>query len=76
MQLWTAENVALWTRAITLWMQQHQGKTATLLQLQQGVGMPLVDVWLGLLLAGSQQYEWNTRGDFYHEPGEIWLVRS
>ena len=43
------ENIPKWQQAITLWLQQHQGEKVSLLQLQQALGMPLVEVWLGLL---------------------------
>jgi len=66
------ENVSQCTEAIAQWMQQHDGEAVSLLQLQQGLEMPLVDVWLGLLLS-QQQYVWEQRGDFYHEAGELWL---
>lgn len=37
------ERVSQWAAAIAQWMQQHDGKAVSLLQLQQGLGMPLVD---------------------------------
>jgi hypothetical protein len=71
------ENVSQWTEAIAQWMkQQCNGEAISLLQLQQALGMPLVDIWLGLLLSQEQQYEWETGGDFYPEAGQIWLKYS
>ncbi|WP_250126530.1 hypothetical protein [Chroococcidiopsis sp. CCMEE 29] len=67
------ENVSQWIKAISQWMQPHDGEAVSLLQLQQGLEMPLVDVWLGLLLSQKQHYVWEQRGDFYHEAGELWL---
>ena len=47
------ENIPLWQNAIApartqgfaLWITQHQGEKVSLLQLQQALGMPLVEVW-------------------------------
>lgn len=39
------EDVFTWCDAIAHWMQQHQGKRVSLLQLQQALHMPLVEVW-------------------------------
>lgn len=48
------------------------GEAVSLIQLQQALGMPLVEVWLGLLLADQGQYLLEQRGDFYSLPG-IWV---
>jgi hypothetical protein len=48
--------------------QQRQGEVVSQLGLQQVLGMPLVNLWLGLLLPKEQQC-----GDFSSEPREIWL---
>ncbi len=50
------------------------GEAVSLIQLQQALGMPLVEVWLGLLLADQGQYLLEQRGDFY-DPLEIWLTK-
>jgi len=50
-------NVSQCKEAIAHWMQQHDGEAVSLLGLQQGLGMQLVDIWLGLLLSQEQQYE-------------------
>jgi len=63
------ENVVGWAAAISRWMaEQELAEPVSLIQLQQGVGMPLVEVWLGLLLS-QQQYEWEQQGDFYDTDG-------
>ena len=68
------EQVSQWSAAISDWMQQHScSERVSLLQLQQVLGLPLVEVWLGLLLSSQHQYDWEQRGDFYSEAGEIWL---
>ncbi len=70
-----SENIAQWTTAIARWMEQKcLGEAVSLIQLQQALGMPLVEVWLGLLLADQGQYSLEQRGDFY-DPQEIWLTK-
>ncbi len=67
------EDVSGWAGAITKWIELRQGsEPVSLMQLQQGVGMPLVEVWLGLLLSQGQQYKFLQRGEFYDIEG-IWL---
>jgi hypothetical protein len=67
-----AEDVAEWAGAISRWMQQRgDAETVSLTQLQQGLGMQIVEVWLGLLLS-QEQYEWEQRGEFYNLQG-IWF---
>ena len=67
------EQVSQWSAAISEWIQQHScSERVSLLQLQQVLGLPLVEVWLGLLLS-SHRYDWEQRGDFYSDAGEIWL---
>jgi hypothetical protein len=69
-----AEDVLAWADAITQWMQQRRNDEAvSLLGLQQALGMPLVDVWLGLLLGEQQQYVWEQREDFYSDARELCL---
>ena len=68
------EQVSHWSAAISEWMQQHGGgEIVSLPQLQQALGMPLVEIWLGLLLSPVHQYDWERRGDFYSDAGEIFL---
>lgn len=68
-----SENVSVWTMAISRWMERMcKDDAVSLMQLQQGLGMPMVEVWLGLLLAGQDQYELEQHGDFY-EAQAIWV---
>ena len=68
------EQVSQWSAAISEWIQQHScSERVSLLQLQQVLGRPLVEVWLGLLLSSQHRYDWETSGDFYSDAGEIWL---
>ncbi len=63
------EDVVGWASIISLWLELRQSaEPISLIQLQQGVGMPLVEVSLGLLLS-QQQYEWEQQGDFYDPDG-------
>ncbi|CAA9562836.1 hypothetical protein AVDCRST_MAG81-792 [uncultured Synechococcales cyanobacterium] len=63
------EDIAGWASMITQWLELRQSsELVSLVQLQQEVGMPLVEVWLGLLLS-QQQYEWEQQGDFYDTDG-------
>lgn len=71
-QLAGVEQVSQWTSAIATWMQQHDYEAISLLDLQQALGMPLVEVWLGLLLS-PHQYEWEIQGGFYSVPNQIFL---
>lgn len=45
LELTGAENISLWQQAISFWMQQRQGQKVSLWQLQQALGMLLVEVW-------------------------------
>ena len=68
------EQVSQWSAAISEWIQQHScSERVSLLQLQQVLGLPLVEVWLGLLLSSQHRYDWEKCGDFYSDAGEIWL---
>lgn len=66
------EDISAWCKAISSWMQQHQGVKVSLLQLQQALDMPLVEVWLGLLHSPTP-YRWDGTGEFYREARDIWL---
>jgi len=60
-----SEDVTAWAGAIARWLQQHSSAgPVSLLELQRGVGMPLVEVWLGLLL-GSEGVVLEQKEDFY-----------
>ncbi len=39
------EYIPKWQQAIALWIEQHCGDKVSLLQLQQALNMPLVEVW-------------------------------
>ena len=67
------ENIPLWQNAIAQWITQHHGEKVSLEQLQQALGMPLVEVWLGLLHS-PRPYQWNGTGEFYLEARDIWIV--
>jgi hypothetical protein len=68
------ENVSEWGAAISLrldeWAQSQQ-ESVPLLELQRAVGMPLVQVWLGLLLNG---FAIEQRGEFY-DTDRVWILR-
>jgi hypothetical protein len=65
------EDVSAWAEAIRSWMEKHAKKRlVSLVKLHQGLEMPLVVLWLGLLLGG---FELEQRGEFYEQ--NIW-VRS
>ncbi|WP_250123522.1 hypothetical protein [Chroococcidiopsis sp. CCMEE 29] len=45
---------------------KHSGSKAVyLIQLQQALGMSLIEVWLGLLLGEQKQYQWKEHEDDY-----------
>lgn len=67
------EDIFACRHAIALVMQQSSGKAVFLRKLQQALGMPLIEVWLGLLLGGQKQYQWETDEEFYHDAGQLWL---
>ena len=67
------ENIPLWQQAIAQWMEQHQIEKVSLLQLQQALGMPLVEVWLGLLHSPTP-YQWDGQGEFYRDVRDFWIV--
>lgn len=64
------EDISTWARAITQWMDEHHISTIPLVQLQQSMGMPLIQLWLALLLGG---YAIEQRGEFY-ETEQIWVL--
>lgn len=63
------EDVSTWTGTITSWMVEHRVSTIPLVQLQQAVKMPLVQLWLALLLG---EYAIEQRGEFY-DVQQIWV---
>ena len=66
------ENIPKWQSAIAQWIEQHQGEKISLWQLQQALGMPLVEVWLGLLHSPTP-YQWDRQGEFYQEVRDFWI---
>jgi hypothetical protein len=68
-----SEQVSQWAAEIAQWMHQCDGDWVSLLELQQALGLQLVEVWLGLLLFPGHQYEWERSGNFYSEAHEILL---
>ncbi len=62
------EDVEKWQRAIAKYLTQVKGEIS-LTQLQGGLKMPMVEVWLGLLLGG---FTLEQRGDFYHNQN-VWV---
>jgi len=71
------ENVSQWNEAISTWMQKKSSSKSvvSLLELQQGLGMPIVEVWLGLLLGGQERYGLEQQGTFYSTPDEIFVFK-
>ncbi len=67
------ENIPKWQSAIAHWIEQHQSERVSLWQLQQALGMPLVEVWLGLLHSPTP-YQWDSTGEFYKEVRDILLT--
>lgn len=57
-------------------MQQSGSKPVSLIQLQQALEMPSIEVWLGLLLGEQEPYEWKTGGDFYHDARNLFLIAA
>lgn len=63
------EDVSAWGQTIAHWMTEQRVSTIPLMQLQQSVGMPLVQLWLALLLG---EYAIEQRGEFYNAQ-QIWV---
>jgi hypothetical protein len=64
------ENVSEWGAAIAMKLDECN-RSVLLMELQQSVEMPLVQVWLGLLLNG---FEIEQRGEFY-QTEQVWILR-
>lgn len=60
-----------WARAIALGLRATSVPAVSLVELSKRLGMPWIEVWLGVLLGG---FELEQRGEFYHSP--IWVGRS
>ncbi|OYE01716.1 hypothetical protein [Nostoc sp. 'Peltigera membranacea cyanobiont' 232] len=65
------EDVQKWQSAIANHLINVKGEIS-LTQLQGGLKMPMVEVWLGLLLGG---FTLEQRGDFYHNQN-VWVKSS
>jgi hypothetical protein len=63
-----SENVSEWTKTISRWLAQ-QSSEVSWRELEAGLGMPWVDLWLGLLLGGFRVEQ---RGEFYQRE-TIWV---
>jgi len=64
------EDVAGWGAAIARWFsKQEPSERVSLAQLQQQLGMPMIEIWMGLLLSQKQQYDWEQQGEFYDTDG-------
>jgi hypothetical protein len=78
------EDIAAWVEVIRLWMHQQGVKKVVLAELLNGVNLPSIKCWLGVLLGGFEQYLNETKG-FYdlervtitlpitHHPGSVSL---
>ncbi|MBD1909043.1 hypothetical protein H6G02_23510 [Leptolyngbya sp. FACHB-16] len=64
------EDVSSWVEAIGQWMGKKQIEMIPLVQLQQAIGMPLIQLWLALLLGG---FAIEQRGEFY-ETQQVWVL--
>jgi hypothetical protein len=72
LELAEKENIPKWQSAIALWINQHHGEKVSLEQIQQALGMPLVEIWLGLLHSPTP-YQWDGQGEFYREARDFWI---
>jgi hypothetical protein len=69
-QLAGEEDPTRWSAAIAQWMQEYfPNQPVHLGKLQYSLGMPWVEIWMGLLLGNEFRLE--TTGDFYY--GEVWV---
>ena len=64
------EDVSAWGETISARLDEW-GQPISLLELQESIGMPLVQVWLALLLNGIPLEQ---RGDFY-QTEQVWVLR-
>ena len=56
------ENVTAWIKAIKDWLQSAATEQMQFVQLCQGLEMPQIEIWLGVLLGG---FELESQGEFY-----------
>ena len=64
------EDISNWGATIRLRLEEL-GREVSLLELQESIEMPLVQVWLALLLNGMTLEQ---RGDFY-QTDRVWVLR-
>lgn len=67
-----SENISRWVEAIAHWLQAHPDPEISLLELQESLRMPLIEVWLALLLGG---YRIEQRGEFYQTEA-VWICNT
>jgi hypothetical protein len=65
------EDVSAWGAAISARLEEW-GEPVSLLELQESIQMPLVQVWLALLLNGMTLEQ---RGDFY-QTERVWVLHD
>lgn len=69
-QLAGEEDPTRWSAAIAQWLETHAiHKSVRLVDFYEELGMPLVEIWIGLLLGG---FELEQQGEFYELSG-IWV---
>jgi len=69
-----SEDIPAFCSALAQWMTKKCGSEAvSLKQIQQGLGIPLVAVWLGILLGGQEKYRCEQHGEFYDYPDTIFV---
>lgn len=66
-----SEDISAWTQAIAQWMQEQSCQAVPLVELQQSLQMPFVNLWLGVLLS---DYLVEQRGEFY-QTETIWVSK-
>ena len=70
------EYVSDWASAITRWLAARSStEPVSLIELQQQLRMPLIELWLGMLIGGQDQYKWEQHGEFYGDPETIKVIK-
>jgi len=70
-----SDDVSAWAGAIAQWLREHSSNgSVCLLELQQGVEMPLMEVWLGLLLAKEESCQFMQLGEDFYAPQGVSFV--
>ena len=70
------EEISAWVKAIAQLMEQrYNSETVSLKHLQQALGMPLIELWLGMLIGGQDQYKWEQHGEFYGDPDTLFVFK-